>query len=794
VTTKRLADVRISTKLALILLVPAVAVLGLGGYLLLAAGQQAARASQALALTDLAGRAGDLAFALQLERAAAAILLLPDAGSRRLDAYEDRVVEANSVLARFALVRADVRSGPADATQAETAATLARVDAGVAGLTALRDFVTTGKSATWSAVVLRYRLLIADLLALRSAPALAGLPVELADQVRAASALSEAVEYVGLQHVAVLRAAASRRLSPAGLRAIVTADTGFQETRRAFSGLAAPAWRSWWDTTVTGEAVVTSARLEGIVAQARLDGPVDVEVERWTAATVARMGLMHSVQSRVDTEVLEAVRGERERQVSTAAVAAGLVLFVLGTAVAVAARVARSMARRLRTLRDGARYVAHQELPQVVSRMAKPRGLVGMSAQQVVETAVIPVSVEGRDEIGEVARAFVDVSREAVRHAADQALLRAHVGEMFVATARRLQTLSDKMTRQLDGMERDEADEQRLADLFALDHVGTRIGRYTDSLLVVSGIASARRRASPIDLLDVLRAAVGKVEQYQRVRIGVVDEGVSVAPAVVDDVVHALAELVDNACAFSPPDQPVVVEGRRIGADTLVEVTDRGIGIAPGTLAELNQRLAAAPQMDVRSLRSLGIASVAAIAAWHGLRVRLAPGDGGGITSQMLLPPEVTIRAPRHLHPADRPPQLWAIVPRLLERGSAMLSRVPASRTPPEPARAPSAHLPEVAQRPEVGYGWSAARAANPIPAGGVGLPVRTPMAQLVPGAIPTGDTGGPTSRTRDAATVAASMRRYQLGLMQGRAGGQPHAGRLGTVYPSTTTSTGGTR
>jgi hypothetical protein len=212
-------------------------------------------------------------------------------------------------------------------------------------------------------------------------------------------------------------------------------------------------------------------------------------------------------------------------------------------------------------------------------------------------------------------------------------------------------------------------------------------------------------------------------------------------------VVHALAELIDNACAFSPPELTVVVEGRRIGADTLVEVTDRGIGLSPAALADVNARLAEAPRMDARSLRSIGIATVAAIAGWHGLRVTLVRAEDGGTTARMILPPEVTIRAPRHLHPKDTPPPLWQMVPRLLERSGTMLGGVPWTRTQTALPVGAGAIAPAESVQPVTPAfgqnGWSsppgwgvAAAAARVQPAGtnSAGLPVRNPKAQLVPG------------------------------------------------------------
>ena len=759
---RRLSDMRIRTKLGLLLAVPAVAVLSLGGYLVSASAGQAMTAGRALLLTELAGRAGDLAFALELERAAAAIVLLPSPPRGASAAYTEAAAQTDAALVQFTQAVARAR---AYVVRAEMAAALSRVDGGLAGLGDLRRSVRS--DAAWSVAVLRYRLLIADLLTLRVTPALAGLPARLADQVRAASALSQAVEYAGLQHIAAVRAASTDQLSPAEHRAFITAQNGFDEARQSFFDLALPSWRDHWATALTGKAVASVALMGGAVGATKVGERVRLNVAEWTRAMTTQMRLLHQVQQRVDADVYAAVQAERDGQVRAAWVTAGLVAVVLAIAVVVAARVARSMARRLRALRQGVLDVAHHELPAVVARLAEPRAIAGLTAEHVVHSATIPVYPDGRDEIADVADAFVTVSREAVRHAAEQALLRAHINEMFIAIARRLQQLTDGMMRQLDALESGETDEQRLADLFALDHLATRVGRYTESLLVVSGTVSGRQRTAPVDMLDVLRAAVGQVEDYRRVHYGVVDEGVSVLPHAVDHVVHALAELIDNACNFSAPDVPVLLESRRIGQEAFIDVVDRGIGLSPAALAELNRRLSMPPQVDVRSLRSIGIATVAAIASWHGLRVTLSPGEGGGTVARMVLPPELTVRAPRHLRAEDVPPR-WPVVPRLLERPGTVVGGGLWPRTPAEIVAPASDES-----------GWlAAAAAATPTPAGtsAAGLPVRSPMAQLVPGAYrqANGDAGHARNGHRDARAIAAAMRSYQLGLKQGRAAVRP--------------------
>src|SRR4051794_36370479 len=221
----RLVGTRIGTKLAIILAVPLLAVLGLGGFLLVGTAQQAQSASHAVALTELATSAGELAFTLELERASAAVALLPGADKPARDAFTVRTTITDTAVSAFLTAREAVRG-----TENEAAAIVARVDRGVQELAGLRTFVGATTATTWSAAVLRYRLLIADLLALRDIPATAGLPAALADQVRAASALSQAVEFIGLEHAAVGRATDAAELSPGGLPSIASAPHGLPDT------------------------------------------------------------------------------------------------------------------------------------------------------------------------------------------------------------------------------------------------------------------------------------------------------------------------------------------------------------------------------------------------------------------------------------------------------------------------------------------------------------------------------------------------------------------------------------
>jgi anti-sigma regulatory factor (Ser/Thr protein kinase) len=213
----------------------------------------------------------------------------------------------------------------------------------------------------------------------------------------------------------------------------------------------------------------------------------------------------------------------------------------------------------------------------------------------------------------------------------------------YVGLARRSQALVDRLIGHLDRLERGEEDPDRLAELFQLDHLATRMRRNDDNLLVLAGAESTRRPRGQAALIDVLRAAQSEVEQYTRIELGEVDRDVAVAGPAVNDLAHLIAELFDNATAFSPSGSSVLVETRRDGDDVLLSVTDAG-GLKPHELLDLNERLADPPAPGVDAI---GLSLVALLAGKHAVTVSLSPvggdGEGGadGTVAEVRLPAAV---------------------------------------------------------------------------------------------------------------------------------------------------------
>jgi signal transduction histidine kinase len=241
---------------------------------------------------------------------------------------------------------------------------------------------------------------------------------------------------------------------------------------------------------------------------------------------------------------------------------------------------------------------------------------------------VEPVVVPSRDEVGEVAAAFNTVHRVAIQVAAEQAALRMSIGDMFLNLARRSQALIDRQLELIDELE-EEADSETLANLFKLDHLATRMRRNAENLIVLSGAEPPRRWTEPIPLAEVARGAIAEVEDYQRVALLPMEE-VGVPGHAVADIIHLLAELIENATSFSPPGTAVRVGGQRAATGYVVEVEDRGLGMSDEELMEANERLANPPAIDSAVSRMLGLFVVGRLARRYDIRVQLRHSSYGG--------------------------------------------------------------------------------------------------------------------------------------------------------------------
>ncbi|HEX4811514.1 MAG TPA: nitrate- and nitrite sensing domain-containing protein [Nonomuraea sp.] len=444
-------------------------------------------------------------------------------------------------------------------------------------------------------------------------------------------------------------------------QAFLDARSKRESERAAFRAVATLAQRQFHDNTV---ASVRVGRAEFYMDRAvfltnagqslaRIDPSTPDDTGRWFDSISDTVDGLHTVQKSLLEQVITRSADVQSSDRSVAAVKIALVLALLVLVLLVTAVMARSLVRPLRLLRGDALKVAGHSLPELVRRLRN-------SELSPEEIRTPPIGVSSKDEIGEVARAFDEVHREAVRLAGEEARLRSNVNAMFVNLSRRSQTLVERQITLIDSLEQGEQDEQRLANLFKLDHLATRMRRNSENLLVLAGQEPPRRWSKPVQLVDVARASLSEVESYERVALQVPD-GVSVAGQAVNDVIHLLAELVENALAFSPRESRVILSGSRIdGGGAMLSITDAGIGMTPEELAQANERLTGTPVVDVSVSRRMGLFVVARLARRHGIRVQLRRHSSGGLTAMVLLPESLLGTAPAAGHPAPSPPQWQA--------------------------------------------------------------------------------------------------------------------------------------
>ncbi|GAA2493377.1 sensor histidine kinase [Winogradskya humida] len=338
------------------------------------------------------------------------------------------------------------------------------------------------------------------------------------------------------------------------------------------------------------------------------------------------------VEKRVAADVDAAVTESRNGALRTAGVVGGGALLLVFAVVALSLLMARAVAqplRRLTTSADRIARAAEAELERVADD----------DAETVRPIRLDPVDVAGRDEIGDLARAFDRVQSTAVRLVERQVLGRRNVAQMFGHVGRRTQNLVGRQLALIDNLERRETDTDRLGELYRLDHMSSRLRRNASSLVVLSGGAGANDHMAPLALSDVVRLALGEIEDYTRVDVEVPEE-IVVVPAVLADLTLLLAELMENATSFSPPHTRVTVTAAELRGGARLAVVDHGLGLTPERIAEENARLTRRERLDLAPSEVLGLFVVGRLARRHGMEVTLADTPDGGITAWLDLQPD----------------------------------------------------------------------------------------------------------------------------------------------------------
>ena len=627
----------------MVLLVPALSTLALAGLRLnsqLDDVELFGRVQRELQLSAQAAAVGD---ALQLERDRAVHFV---AGGR-VDNSAEHVTAATKVDVEVRKFRdvAATTSGVDGAVVDSFQKSLQALD----GLSALRNTMLTTKYPDVS-VASAYAQILSALNQVHRATASSLSNSTITPLSGANLALYSAKEQLAQQNTILLATAKRGGFAPGQADALRAAQSRLDAALADFTNVASRENRQLFQDTVSGGAVDGRNRLVQLALVQDADGqPVtisDAEVLRLGEETA---GLIRTatidIQKQADSASTTLVEAARQSAWRDAALVAAALVVAFG----LMAIVARSMLTPLRVLRRSAMDVARNHLPEAIKRIRTHR-----DPERAAQEALVPVPIHTTEEVGQVARAFDAVQREAVRLAVEQVALRANVNDMFINLSRRSQALVERQINVIDRLEQDEQDPDQLASLFELDHLATQMRRNSENLLVLSGTTVARRVTRPVPVSEVLGAAVSEVEKYARVQIAPAPE-IKVQGRVVNDLAHLVAELLDNATAFSKPTTKVTVraiETRR--GEISIRIHDRGVGMQEQDIVEANHKLSEPPEVDVSVAREMGLYVVGQLAKRHEIRVTLANNDDieGGVTAQVLLPVSLLHRGITPLQPS----------------------------------------------------------------------------------------------------------------------------------------------
>ncbi|MFF5259008.1 nitrate- and nitrite sensing domain-containing protein [Actinomadura viridis] len=428
-----------------------------------------------------------------------------------------------------------------------------------------------------------------------------------------------------------------------------------------------------------------------------------VEAAAWRTAVDSATGRLFTFENealgRLTTKAEDASFGVLQRL----AVAGGLGLLAIIVSVVIAVRVARRLMGECRTLADGVLDFTRRTLPDLEEQVREGRPLD--------PGADLPQGDYRISEIRQISDSFV-VAREAVLVGAARELsIRGGLSEVFVNLARRNQALLHRQLSLLDTMERRTEDPAELSDLFRLDHLATRMRRHAEGLVILAGKSAGRAWRRPVPIVDVVRGAVAEVEDYQRVRVQQLPR-VALQGTAVADVIHMLAEIVENATTYSPPQAPVRVSAHTVANGLVIEVEDRGLGMTEQDLAAANERLADPPEFDPSDSARLGLFVVARLARRHGITVTLRHSPYGGTTAITLVPASLVTDVPENA--GRRATGEMAI---LRERAGAGVGAGASTTGPVRLVTEPAPHVPSAPSvPPPAAPGPAGARPSVPLP------------------------------------------------------------------------------
>ncbi|RSN63025.1 histidine kinase [Amycolatopsis sp. WAC 04182] len=449
-------------------------------------------------------------------------------------------------------------------------------------------------------------------------------------------------EQLSLSQALISFGIARSSLAPSELDQVRTAELRLADRLTDFRAAASEQQRQEFSAAVTDQAMENRDRLAktalGEQGTPSAQAFRSLSAQGWTDASTVVIGKVGEVANKFGAET-SAVSAELVDDASSGAGLLAVLLFgAMVLAVAVVFLITRQLLRSLKVLRASALDVAEKQLPDAVRNIQEGRSQ---------GTDVRPVPVGGDDEIGEVARAFDKVHHQALRLATEQASMRTGYSNVFVNLSRRSQSLVQRQLQLIERLERDEEDADQLATLFQLDHLATRMRRNNENLMVLSGAEPGRRSGQPVSATDVVRAAVSEIEQYQRVTVQN-PPPVRLVGYAANDLMRLIAELLDNATAFSAPETQVTVATRLVEDGSFgIDILDKGIGMNEAEVAEANARLTEAPNVDLTTSRRMGLFVVGRLASRHRIGVSLHGGkDIVGVRATVSVPADLVMVPP----------------------------------------------------------------------------------------------------------------------------------------------------
>ncbi len=602
--------------------------LGLGLYLVATARHEQQRSA---ALSAVAERTVDLITALRQERRTSERLAVPGAPAQ-LDQVRRQVDDTAKALLDAGESMPSDPPGPV--------AAMDELRTGVASLNEVRRRVDHAPADVLSAAQ-SYDHLQDDAIGLVDAVARASNSAEATEKRSSAEFLVRSADLLA-RSTSVVGAAVGAGGLPGDVRTYYLEQSGAYDTELAELASISP--RLGQNELATFEALRGSAAA-ATLAEARtvLAEPRDADAASGAAPPVAVAAHDGAATELVDglhrlgtEELRQGDAKDQEQaadQVRTAVLLGTLLLVLAGVILAVAVIMVNRLVRRLARLRDDTLRRAEHDLPAAVARVRAGRG----------DVLDAPVVHDGQDEIDEVAAAFDRAQHTALQAAAGEAAARTGFTAVFLNIAHRSQSIVHRQLKVLDEVERAETDPDQLARLFQLDHLATRERRNAENLIVLGGGTPGRQWREPVPLIELIRSAISEAVHYNRVEHGRIPAVPVVGPAVAD-LIHLLAELLDNATAFSPPDTPILVRGNLVGRGLVVEIEDQGLGIPADQREQLNTLLSDPPDFGMHTLSEdtrLGLFVVARLAHGHGIRITLLESAYGGVKAVVLVPADL---------------------------------------------------------------------------------------------------------------------------------------------------------